>query len=899
MQQRFKFCLISILSMICLIIFSTSAFAMTVSVDGTNNAPNTNTFTLIATTAVSWQCDFAEAPSNEFNSSFTITDSMGNTIVSRNYTDSGSFTEPAGTYTITASGGVYHTPAGPAYGTVTGSVTYTLNDTTPPTVTITSPAANAQLGGTVEIQATASDNIEVVKVEFYIDNSLLQTITTSPYQCSWDTTWYGGSHTIKAIAYDPANNTASYSVPVTLDHEAYSVTASNGSPQSVSFCPPLNVMVNYQYNLTTGINGLSYSYFTITANNSDVVNYSSGSGTGSFLAQAGITYTMKVYGGSAGNEGTVVYGSGSGAVNYLLEDRIPPTVSITSPANGSFVKGSITVEINAHDENEVAGTALYLDGNLLSSDVINTTAYPDGSHTLQAKATDGAGNVGTSSLINFTIDNQPPSLTITSPAANARIGGTVTIQATATDNTGVANVELYIDGSLVNTFTSPPYQYSWNTTWISGSHTIEMIASDQAGNTATQTETVTMDHIVRNLTSNNGSIAQANFTLIGPTTVYWNCTYGIGAPSCSTSPYFNIVNSNGTAVLSQTATGSGSFTGQAGTYTIYVYGGDYNLAPSGMIYGTMAGSISAAVNDTVNPVVAITSPAANAVLDGTVVIQADATDNTEIVKVEFYIDNNLFQTVTTPPYQYSWNTTWYGGPHTIKVIAYDPADNTASASIPINLDHQAAGVSSTNGVAQSISFCPPLCGMVNYQYDLTHAITTGNCGSFTITTGGGTVVSYLTGSGTGSFTAQAGTTYTMTVNGGSLSTPDGMVYGIATASVNYLTDDIIPPTVAITSPAANAILGGTVVIQAKPRTMWPLPELDFILITLYCKQSLPHLINIRGIPLGTAVPIPSKRLLMTPPAIPPVLRYPSVWIMRLTVLRPIMASRSRSHSAHR
>ena len=686
MKQRFKLFLAGILSLICLIIFSTSAAAQTVSVDATDGVPNTNTFTLIATTTVTWQCDFSRAPNNEFNSSFSITDSKGDTIVSSTATDSGSITEPAGAYTITAFGGTY-SPHGPVYGTVTGSVTYTINDTTPPTVTITSPTANAQVGGTILIQAAASDNIGITKIEFYLDNVLFQTATTPPYQCSWDTTWYGGSHTIKAIAYDPALNTGSYSVPVTLDHQAYSVSSDNGAPQSVTFCPPLCVMVNYQYDLSRAITISNYGSFTIATSGGAVVNYLSGSGTGSFLAQAGTTYTMSVNGGSAGNEGAVAYGSGSGAVNYLLEDRIPPTVAITSPANGSFVKGSITVNINAHDENEVAGTALYLDGKLLSSDLIDTTAYPNGScHTLQAKATDEAGNVGTSNLINITVDNQPPSLTITSPAANSRVSDTVTIQATATDNIGVVKIELYIDGSLVNTLTSPPYQYSWNTTWLSGSHTIQMIAYDPAGNTATQTETVTLDHITRSLTAANGAPSQINFVVSGSGVVNWQCNYN--ATIYNSAPYFNILDNNSNTIVAQLSSGSGSFTAQTGTtYTINAYGGSYNLAPSGMIYGTMTGSVSFSdiTPPTVNILINNNTAVNNTVLNGPLTVTASALDDNGIANVtKLTLLNSSGQGILDLLANSSFGSDQYpDGNYAIQAIAYDDAMNQATATVNV------------------------------------------------------------------------------------------------------------------------------------------------------------------------------------------------------------------------
>ncbi|MFW9996967.1 MAG: S8 family serine peptidase [Candidatus Odinarchaeota archaeon] len=92
-------------------------------------------------------------------------------------------------------------------------------DTTPPTVSITNPVNGATVGGTVSVTASASDNIGVSKVEFYIDSSLVATDTSSPYSYSWGTTAYSdASHAIKAIAYDAANNFAEDQVTVTVDN---------------------------------------------------------------------------------------------------------------------------------------------------------------------------------------------------------------------------------------------------------------------------------------------------------------------------------------------------------------------------------------------------------------------------------------------------------------------------------------------------------------------------------------------------------------------------------------------------------------------------------------------------------------------------------------------------------
>ena len=61
--------------------------------------------------------------------------------------------------------------------------------------------------GTITFNATASDNVGVTKVEFYVDGVLKGTDTTSPYSMTLDsTTLTNGSHTLTGKAYDAAGN---------------------------------------------------------------------------------------------------------------------------------------------------------------------------------------------------------------------------------------------------------------------------------------------------------------------------------------------------------------------------------------------------------------------------------------------------------------------------------------------------------------------------------------------------------------------------------------------------------------------------------------------------------------------------------------------------------------------
>jgi tetratricopeptide (TPR) repeat protein len=103
------------------------------------------------------------------------------------------------------------------------SRTVTLNVTAPPdnppAVIIKNPQNGETVSGTVTIQVDALDDRGINNVEIYIDDSLAAALTSSPYTYQWDTTLAAnGLHTIKAVAYDTANQTADYQVSVTVNN---------------------------------------------------------------------------------------------------------------------------------------------------------------------------------------------------------------------------------------------------------------------------------------------------------------------------------------------------------------------------------------------------------------------------------------------------------------------------------------------------------------------------------------------------------------------------------------------------------------------------------------------------------------------------------------------------------
>ncbi|MBE0611809.1 MAG: S8 family serine peptidase [Dehalococcoidia bacterium] len=110
-------------------------------------------------------------------------------------------------------------------------------DTTPPAVSLTAPSAGATVAGVVTVAASASDNVGVTKVEFWLDGQLRATDTSSPYAVAWDSaTVADGSHNWTGRAFDAAGNAGSASVSFTVLNASQSF--SDTTPPSVSVTSP-------------------------------------------------------------------------------------------------------------------------------------------------------------------------------------------------------------------------------------------------------------------------------------------------------------------------------------------------------------------------------------------------------------------------------------------------------------------------------------------------------------------------------------------------------------------------------------------------------------------------------------------------------------------------------------
>lgn len=108
------------------------------------------------------------------------------------------------------------------------------NDTTPPTVSISSPSGNANVSGSVTLSADTTDNVVVAGVQFLLDGVNLGTeVTTAPFSTTWNSTQSSnGAHMVSARARDTAGNIATSGM--------VNVTVSNtGSPLQLELAPAI------------------------------------------------------------------------------------------------------------------------------------------------------------------------------------------------------------------------------------------------------------------------------------------------------------------------------------------------------------------------------------------------------------------------------------------------------------------------------------------------------------------------------------------------------------------------------------------------------------------------------------------------------------------------------------
>ncbi len=271
-------------------------------------------------------------------------------------------------------------------------------------------------------------------------------------------------------------------------------------PTGVTATPSSSSQINLAWNPST--DNVGVTGYKVFRNGAQIGTPTANSYTDTGLI-ANTTYSYTIAAADAAGNTSAQSAGVSATTPNSPPDATPPMVSITAPADGATVSGTINVTANASDNVGVVGVQFLLDGsNLGTEDTTspysvswNTTSATAGAHALTARARDAASNSTLSAGVTVTVpaaDGTPPTVSITSPSANAQVSDIISVTADAADNVAVSGVQFFVDGASTGVEdTAAPYVLTWDTrTASNGAHSLTARARDGAANATTSTPVV-------------------------------------------------------------------------------------------------------------------------------------------------------------------------------------------------------------------------------------------------------------------------------------------------------------------------------------------------------------------------------------------------------------------------
>jgi hypothetical protein len=414
-----------------------------------------------------------------------------------------------GTTTANASGNWSYTPTSPisngahtltatatdAYGNVSApsaAFNFSVNTTAPaaPTAQLTSGATQTNnneppMSGTAQANST---------VTIYVDGAAIGT-TTANASGNWSYTPISpianGAHALTATATDAYGNVSApsaafnFSVNTTAP-AAPTAQLTSGATQTNNNEPPMSGTAQANSTVTIYVDGAAIG--TTTAN---------ASGNWSYTPTSPISNGAHTLTATA----TDAYGNvsvPSASYNFSVNTVAPaaPTVQLASGSNPTN-----------NNEPPLKGTAqpnstvtIYVDGVAVGTTIADasgnwtytpTSPIANGTHSITATATDGAGNVSpVSQALSVTISTTAPAI----PSAPVLVGGNNgNINTTTPTITGNAvpgdTVTIYVNGVAVGTTiasSSGTYTYTFNPALGQGTQWVTVAETDPAGNTSGQ-----------------------------------------------------------------------------------------------------------------------------------------------------------------------------------------------------------------------------------------------------------------------------------------------------------------------------------------------------------------------------------------------------------------------------
>jgi len=412
---------------------------------------------------------------------------------------------------------------------------------TPPTVAVVSPTANSIYNSAVNISVLASDGgLGIGAVEYQVDSGLwLPLLVSDPAQGLYSAIWTptfenNGQRKINFRATD-INGNSSFPVSVTV------IVQIDTTP------PTGSITINNGTAFTNEILvGLSLSC-TDTESGCAQMLFSNDNTTWSIPEAFATTKAWQLLQGEGSKNVFVKFidnvGNSSGVYTAGITLDTSPPITAALPAGGLSNKTLIvTLTVNE------PATLFYTINGTTPTDTSAQYSGPlsiSETTTLKFFAKDKAGNNTLVMSETYTIDTQPPVLSLsTLPDGSSTNKATLNIAGTATDNIGIREVTINNSTVPVNADGT----FSQAIVLATGANTVTTSATDQAGNTTIDVRSVILDEkapqlLITNPSDNsvtNAATVMVTGTVDETATVLVKLNTGNQGPANMTGNTFNL-----------------------------------------------------------------------------------------------------------------------------------------------------------------------------------------------------------------------------------------------------------------------------------------------------------------------------------------------------------------------
>lgn len=278
-----------------------------------------------------------------------------------------------------------------------------------------------------------------------------------------------GAHTLTVSAVDKAGNSAVKTVAFSIDKSAPVISVTGVTDGAYYNSPVFPLVTISDTNLKTSSITMDGQAYT----------------SGSKVAEAGSHTLLATAEDQAGS-------TTSRTVRFTI-DTVPPMLTVSTLTNNSYTNNNILNVSGTASDDQSGVKELKVNGTTVPVQPDNSFSQAlvlaDGANTITVDAIDQAGNQ-TSDSRTITLDQKSPILVITAPADNSKTATALATISGTVDETSTVSVTL---GNNIQTAVMNGTTFTADLNLVPGINTIEVVATDLAGNTGSQKRTIIYD----------------------------------------------------------------------------------------------------------------------------------------------------------------------------------------------------------------------------------------------------------------------------------------------------------------------------------------------------------------------------------------------------------------------